>query len=137
MSMMKYIIRRLISMIPVVIGVMTLTFILSRMMPGDPVLAFMPEGRPDPDLYNFYYHLLWLDQPIIMQYFKYLGDLFTGNWGYSLAIAQGMAVWDLIMLKLPRTIDIAIFSMIIAAFVGTKTGVISASHRNKPRDTIF
>lgn len=124
-------------MIPVVLGVMTLTFILSRMMPGDPVLAFMPEGKPDPDLYEYYYRLLWLDRPIILQYFRYLGDLFTGNWGYSLSIAQGMAVWDLIMLKLPRTIDIAIFSMIIAAFVGTKTGVISASHRNKPKDTIF
>ena len=83
------------------------------------------------------FRLLWLDRPIILQYFKYLGDLFTGNWGYSLSIAQGMKVWDLIMLKLPRTIDIAIFSMIIAAFVGTKTGVISASHRNKPKDTIF
>ena len=53
MSMIKYIIRRLISMIPVVLGVMTLTFILSRMMPGDPVLAFMPEGKPNPDLYEF------------------------------------------------------------------------------------
>ena len=66
MSMMKYLIRRLISMIPVVLGVMTLTFVLSRMMPGDPVLAFMPEGRPDPDLYVFYYHLLseeWLVIP--------------------------------------------------------------------------
>jgi peptide/nickel transport system permease protein len=47
--MLKYIIRRLIAMIPVILGVMTLTFILSRMMPGDPVLAYLPEGKPDPE----------------------------------------------------------------------------------------
>ncbi|MFX1391050.1 MAG: peptide ABC transporter permease, partial [Promethearchaeota archaeon] len=74
MSMLKYIIRRLIAMIPVILGVMTLTFILSRLMPGDPVLAYLPEGKPDPDLYEQMRHILWLDRPIILQYFKYLGD---------------------------------------------------------------
>ena len=137
MSMVKYIIRRLIAMIPVIFGVMALTFILSRMMPGDPVLAFLPAGRPNPELYAFYYHYLWLDRPIILQFFKYIGDLFSGNWGYSASINFGQDVWSLIMLKLPRTIDIAIFSIIIAAYFGTKTGVISASHRNKPTDTII
>jgi len=137
MSMLKYIIRRLISMIPVILGVMTLTFILSRMMPGDPVLAYLPAGKPDPVAYHYWMHVLWLDRPIIIQYFKYLGDLFAGNWGYSMSINKGQDVWSLIMQRLPRTIDIAIFSMIIAAFIGTKTGVISASNRNKAKDTIF
>ncbi|NVM37671.1 MAG: ABC transporter permease, partial [Candidatus Lokiarchaeota archaeon] len=114
MSMLKYIIRRLIAMIPVIFGVMTLTFILSRMMPGDPVLAFLPQGKPNPVLYQYYYHYLWLDRPVIVQYFRYLGDLFSGNWGYSQSINFGQDVWSLIMLKLPRTIDIAIFSIIIA-----------------------
>jgi len=117
MSMIKYIIRRLIAMIPVIFGVMTLTFILSRMMPGDPVLAYLPPGRPDVDLYNYWYHELWLDRPIIVQYFRYVGDLFSGNWGYSHSINKGQDVWSLIMLKLPRTVDIAIFSMLIAAFI--------------------
>ncbi|MFW9784867.1 MAG: ABC transporter permease [Candidatus Heimdallarchaeota archaeon] len=137
MSMLKYIIRRLIAMIPVILGVMTLTFILSRLMPGDPVLAYLPEGKPDPVLYDRMKHILWLDRPIILQYFKYLGDLFTGNWGKSISIATGTDVWDIIAEKLPRTIDIAIFSMLIAAFIGTKTGIISATHRNKPRDTVI
>jgi peptide/nickel transport system permease protein len=124
-------------MIPVILGVMTLTFILSRMMPGDPVLAFLPPGHPDPDTYNYYYRYLWLDRPILVQYFKYLGDLFSGNWGKSVSIAHGVDVWPIIVEKLPRTIDIAMFSMVIAAFLGAKTGVISATHRNKPRDTVI
>ena len=137
MSMLKYIVRRLIAMIPVILGVMTLTFILSRMMPGDPVLAYLPAGKPDPEAYHYWRSVLWLDRPILVQYFKYLGDLFAGNWGYSMSINKGQDVWSLIMQRLPRTIDIALFSMIIAAYLGTKTGVISASHRNKAKDTIF
>ncbi|MFX1235476.1 MAG: ABC transporter permease [Promethearchaeota archaeon] len=137
MSLIKYIIRRLLAMIPVLFGVLTLTFVLSRFMPGDPVLAYLPEGRVDPDQYRAVMRLLGLDQPIYIQYFRYLGDLFTGNWGISISIVRGMPVWDLIMVSLPRTVDIAILSIIIAAFVGIKTGVISAKHRNKARDTIF
>jgi len=81
--------------------------------------------------------ILWLDRPIILQYFKYLGDLFSGNWGFSVSIAHGADVWTLIMERLPRTIDIAIFSIIIASFLGAKSGVISATHRNKGRDTVI
>ncbi len=137
MSMLRYLARRLIAMIPVILGVITLTFILSRMMPGNPVIAYMPEGKFDQDVYDYWMHELWLDRPMIIQYFKYLGDLFSGNWGKSMSINRGQDVWALIIRRLPRTIDIAIFSMLIAAFLGTKVGVISAAHRNKSRDIIF
>ncbi len=137
MSMIKFIVRRLIAMIPVLFGTLTLVFILSRLMPGDPIYAYMPEGRFDPIAYAQLRHELGFDQPIIIQYFRYLGDLFTGNWGLSVSINKGQDVWDLIMQRLPRTVDIAIFSMLIAAFLGVKTGVISAVHRNKPKDTVL
>ena len=137
MSMIKFILRRLIAMIPVLFGTLTLVFVLSRLMPGDPILAYLPEGRIDHTLYNQMRIQLGFDQPIIVQYFRYLGDLFTGNWGYSVSINRGQAVWSLIMQRLPRTADIAIFSMLIAGFLGIKTGVISAVHRNKPKDTIL
>jgi ABC-type dipeptide/oligopeptide/nickel transport system permease component len=136
MSLIKYIIRRLLAMLPVIFGAMTLTFILSKFMPGDPVLAYLGE-RPSPELYQQMYRQLGLDKPILEQYFKYLGDLFTGNWGVSFSIFKDKPVWDLIMEKLPRTVDISIFAIIIAAFVGIKIGVISAKHRNKAKDTIF
>ncbi len=136
MSLIRYIIKRLITMIPVLAGILILTFFLSRLMPGDPVLAFL-RGNTDPETYYYYYRQLWLDRPIIIQFFRYVMDIFSGNWGYSVSISMGMDVWSLIMLRLPRTIDIAVFSIIIASFLGIKVGVISAKHRNKPKDTIL
>ena len=137
MSLLKYIIKRLLIAVPVLFGVITLTFVLSRFMPGDPVLAYLPEGKINWVLYEQLKTELGLNDPIYVQYFRYLGDLFVGNWGQSFSIARGMPVWELIMLKLPRTADIAIFSIVISAVIGIKTGVISATHRNKAKDTIF
>ena len=136
MSLIKYIIRRMLALVPVLFGVLTLTFILSRAMPGDPVLAYLPE-RYNPAMYAQMRSILGLDKPILVQYVLYLQQLFTGNWGYSISIAQGKPVWSLIMVSLPRTVDLSIFSIVIAGFVGIKTGVISATHRNKFRDTFF
>ena len=137
MSLLKYIIKRLLAAVPVIFGVMTLTFILSRFMPGDPVLAYLPEGKINWVLYEKLKRSLGLYDPIYIQYLRYIGNIFVGDWGQSFSIARGMPVWELIMLKLPRTADIALFSIVIAAAVGIKTGIISATHRNKAKDTIL
>ena len=136
MSMLKYILRRLLVMIPVLFGVLLITFVLSRMMPGDPILAHMPQIFTQ-EQYDAALHRLGFDLPIWQQFFIYIGNLFTGNWGISVSINKGQAVWELIWQRFPRTIDIALFSMIIASFVGIKTGVISAKHRNKAKDTLL
>lgn len=136
MSMIKYILRRFLVMIPVLFGVLLITFVLSRMMPGDPVLAHLPQIYTQAQ-YDAALHRLGFDLPLWEQFFIYIGNLFTGNWGISVSINKGQAVWELIWQRFPRTIDIALFSMIIASFIGIKAGVISATHRNKARDTIL
>ena len=139
MSLLKYAFRRILALIPTVFGVLTLTFVLSRLMPGDPALAMLEAAgiaKPNPVVYNAMVRQLGLDQPIIVQYFKFVSDLFTGQWGVSVSIARNQPVWNLIMQRLPRTVDLAIFSIIIAAFLGIKAGIISATNRNKPKDTI-
>ncbi len=136
MSMIKFIIRRLLSLLPVLFGVITLTFILSRLMPGDPILAHLPKNFSE-EMYLEMLAQLGLDKPILVQYVIYLGDLFTGNWGVSVSLAKGSPVWDLVLERFFRTFDIAILSIIIATIIGLKTGVISATHRNKPKDTIL
>ena len=136
MSMLKYILRRLLVMIPVLFGVLLITFVLSRMMPGNPVLAHLPQIYSEAQ-YNAALHRLGFDLPIWQQFFIYIGNLFTGNWGYSVSVDRGVEVWDLIWQRFPRTISIALYSMIIAAFIGIKTGVISAKHRNKAKDTLL
>jgi peptide/nickel transport system permease protein len=142
MSLLKYAIRRILAMVPVVFGVVTMTFIFSRMMPGDPVLAYYMSRSGttqiiNPELLRAMRHQLGFDLPIIVQYFRFIGELFTGNWGSSVAIAQEVEVWDLISDRLPITIDLTIYTMIIASYVGIKIGVISAVHRNKAKDTVF
>ena len=139
MSLIKYIIRRIIVMIPVLFGVLTITFILSRMMPGDPITARLAAAglhSPSDELVRQLRCQLGLCDPIIVQYFRYLGDLFTGHWGVSVSIVRNQPVWDLVMTRFPITIDLTVFSIIIASYLGTKAGVISAVHRNKTPDTI-
>ncbi|MFW9770665.1 MAG: ABC transporter permease [Candidatus Heimdallarchaeota archaeon] len=140
MSLVRYIARRLIFLIPILFGTLTLTFILSRLMPGDPVLGYVAnlgqlERGISPEDYERALRLLGLDKPILEQYAIYLKDLFTGNWGYSISVVRGVPVWDLIGQRIPRTVDLAVFSMLIAIPLGIKTGIISAKHRNKAKDT--
>ena len=141
MSMVKYILRRILAMIPVIFGVLILTFFLARLMPGDPVRALLQaEGvvkAPSPEVIEAKREALGLNDPLIVQFFRYIFDLFTGNWGISVSVSTGTSVWELVQAKLPRTIDLTIYSMLIASYVGIKTGVISATHRNKPKDTLF
>ncbi|MFX1242310.1 MAG: ABC transporter permease [Promethearchaeota archaeon] len=139
MGLIGYIFKRILITIPVVFGVLTITFFLSRLMPGDPVMQLLLQAqvRQDWGMYNQIRNQLGLNLPLHLQYFKYLADIFTGNWGESIVYARGSNVWDLIMFRLPKTIDLAFFSMVIASFVGIKIGIISATHRNKMRDAIF
>ncbi len=136
MSMLSYIAKRLLTLIPVLFGVLTITFILSRLMPGDPVQSLLPINHTH-EQYLAMKRFLGLDQPIIVQYFRYIADLFSGNWGASFAINRGVPVWDLIWERFPRTIELTLFSVLIASYVGIKTGIVAAKHRNKWKDTLF
>jgi len=136
MSLIKYIVRRFIALLPVLFGVLTLTFVLSRLMPGDPVLANLGDRFTAEDYYREL-HRLGLDKPIIEQYFIYLADLFAGQWGVSVSVNKGQPVWDLVLQRFTRTFDISILAIIISSIVGIKTGIISATNRNKPKDTLF
>src|SRR4030042_4685851 len=136
MGLIQYIFRRLLVLIPVMLGVLAITFILTRLMPGDPVAALLPHN-PTPEMIAAKQHELGLDQPMIVQFFKYFGDLFTGNWGVSFAIYPNAPVWDLIQEVFPRTLDLALLAVLFSSIIGIKTGKISAVHRNKSQDTFF
>ncbi|MFX0003152.1 MAG: ABC transporter permease [Candidatus Hodarchaeota archaeon] len=136
MSMLSYIAKRLLVLVPVLFGVLTMTFILSKLMPGDPAYALLPLNHTH-EQYVAMRRFLGLDDPILIQYFRYLADLFSGNWGASFAINRGIPVWDLIWDRFPRTIELTIFSVLIASYLGIKTGIIASRHRNKWQDTTF
>ncbi len=138
MSLSRYIIRRLLATLPIIIGALTLSFFLTRAMPGNPfLLNITRNSAAEIAYYNTLVERYGLDQPVYIQYIKYLNNLFTGNWGNSFTIQNGKPVWELIELRFPRTMELAVISMFFASIIGVRVGVISATKRNKWQDTII
>lgn len=135
--MWKYIARRLLYAIPVLWGVVTVVFILSRLMPGDPVLLYI-DAPFQPEEYDFMLHKLGLDQPVMVQYLDYLWNILHLDFGDS--ISKNMPVLDLLLDKLPPTLILAAFGIFIAIVLAMILGVYTAIHHNTYRDyagTIF
>jgi peptide/nickel transport system permease protein len=121
--MLRYIGRRILIAIPTLIIVSVLVFALQKLLPGDPVLTMAGEER-DPQVLAFLREKYRLDDPIPVQYFAWIGSALTGNLGISLR--TDIPVLDLIMSKLPVTIELAIMAMIVALAIGIPAGIISA-----------
>jgi peptide/nickel transport system permease protein len=121
--MLRYIGRRILIAIPTLIIVSLLVFALQKLLPGDPVLTMAGEER-DPQVLEYLRQKYRLDDPIPVQYFAWIGSALTGNLGISLR--TDIPVLDLIMSKLPVTLELAIMAMIVALVIGIPTGIISA-----------
>lgn len=121
--MLRYIGRRILIAIPTLIIVSLLVFALQKLLPGDPVLTMAGEER-DPQVLAFLREKYRLDDPIPVQYFAWIGSALTGNLGISLR--TDIPVLDLILSKLPVTLELAIMAMIVALAIGIPAGIISA-----------
>lgn len=121
--MLRYIGRRILIAIPTLIIVSILVFALQKLLPGDPVLTMAGEER-DPQVLAYLREKYRLDDPIPVQYFAWIGSALTGNLGISLR--TDIPVLDLILSKLPVTLELAIMAMIVALAIGIPTGIISA-----------
>jgi len=136
MKIRTYFAKRVLIAIVTIFGVICVTFFISRMLPGDPVWARLWRGATWED-YLRERERLGIDKPIIIQFIIYIGDIFTGNWGYSFVFAQNWPIWLLIGQHLPRTLEIMFFSLFIAISLGILLGKTSAVHRNGLRDIII
>ena len=135
MSLIRFILRRLLTVIPTLFVILVITFIMTRMLPGDPAMLRL-NPRATYEDYLRESARLGLDQPIYVQFFVFLGDLFLGNWGNSYIVGRDYPIWLLINQKLPMSLEIMVISMIIAMILGFKLGKISAAHRNSKRDDV-
>ena len=135
-SLLNFIIRRVFITIPALLGIVTITFFISRAIPGDPVLHRIP-AKAIGTLYELERQKLGLDQPIFIQYLKFIKLMFTGDWGFSLSVQEDTEVWTLLMFRLPRSLEVVSISMIIATILGIKAGKIAATNRNKIKDVII
>jgi len=125
--MTTYVLRRLFFAIPVLIGASFLVFASIRMVPGDPAIAIAGE-LATPELREQVRRDLRLDDPLLIQYGVYLARMLRGDMGRS--VRTRLPVWDEIMIRLPRTMQLAILSLILAAAIGIPIGVISATRAN-------
>ncbi|GIO04611.1 glutathione ABC transporter permease [Brevibacillus reuszeri] len=122
--MFVYIIRRLLQMIPVLLGVILVVFLIMQMVPGDPAVLLAGEGASAETIAKIRTQL-GLDQPIMVQYFHYVTDVATGDLGTSLR--SNLPVFDEIMARLPATIELALASIFVTIVLGMIAGIISAT----------
>jgi peptide/nickel transport system permease protein len=129
----RYIIRRLLLSIPVLFGAVLLVFLLARVIPGDPCIATYGEKATDVicDAFNTRYGL---DRPLTEQFLVYVQTLAGGDLGYS--IRFGRPVADIILERLPVTVELTVTAMLFATLVGVPLGLVSAVRRNSPVDVL-
>ena len=126
--MARYIVRRLLLLIPVILGVTFLTFILIRIIPGDIVTKMMGvTAANNPEVRFKILHELGLDRPLLEQYVWWLGRIFQGDFGYS--FIHGKPVMEQILRRLPITLQLGVMSMLIAILMGPRCGPTRARWR--------
>jgi len=131
--MKKFILRRLLLGIFVLLGVTLITFFLTRVVPSDPAAKWVGP-RATPEQIAQATIELGLDQPLYIQFQKYLGDLLQGDLGYSLRTRR--PIMQDLKENLPATIELVFISTIAAVFIGIPLGVISAKRKNQMVDHI-
>ncbi len=124
--MLRYLIRRLLLTIPVLLGVATLVFALIHLVPGDPAQSMLGEGA-SPEEVTTLRHSLGLDRPLLTQYASFLGGAVRGDLGTS--FRYGTPVAREIGARLYRTLQLALAAMAVALLVALPLGIVAAVFR--------
>jgi peptide/nickel transport system permease protein len=131
--MLKYAIKRFLTVLPVLLGVSLLAFSFLHLIPGDPAVAMLGERATPERVAEIRAHL-GLDQPLFLQYFRYLGRTLQGDLGIS--ILRGEPVGREILNRFPATLELALAAILLALLVGIPLGIASAVWRNSPLDLV-
>jgi peptide/nickel transport system permease protein len=126
-----YILRRVALAIPVLIGILFLTFLLNRLIPGDPCRAMLGEKATD-QVCDAFMERYGLNEPIPVQFGYYMGRVVTGDLGDSMRF--GRPVTEMLTERLPVTIELALTALLIATTFGMILGVMAAYWQNSPID---
>ena len=125
--MLSFLLRRLVLTIPVLFGLMVLVFFLTRTIPSDPAAVLAGDQATPAQVAAIRTHL-GLDRPLPVQFMLYLRQIGTGDFGTSLythrPVTQDLAE------RLPATVELAVWSLLLAFFIGVPLGGVSAVHRN-------
>lgn len=129
--MLSHILHRVLVAIPTLILISIFIFGLQKLLPGDPILALAGEDR-DPETLDRLRQLYGLDKPVWIQYLIWAKGVLQGDFGTS--IRSGLAVSEMIMTKLPVTLQLAAMSMLFAMMIGIPAGIISAVRKGTKVD---
>jgi ABC-type dipeptide/oligopeptide/nickel transport system permease component len=130
---LRYILKRLLLMIPILIGISILTFFISNTIPGDPArLAAGPKA--DAEVIEQLREDMGLNDPVYVQYFRYMQNLLKGDLGNSNYSHQ--PVIEDIKQYFPATLELTLFSMFITVLIGIPLGIISANKKDKLPDQL-
>src|SRR6478609_1873291 len=124
--MFTLIIRRVLIAIPTLFLVSLFVFALQRALPGDPFLVIAGEER-DPEVIARLREIYRMDDPVVVQFFAWLGQVVQGDFGRSLR--TGEPVLNLILQKLPVTLQLATASILVAICIGIPIGILAARHK--------
>lgn len=127
----RYIARKLVSAIPILLGVLTVVFLLVRMVPGDPAEAILGEFAT-PQALETMREALGLNLPLHEQYFEFMSGALKGDFGRSILTRQ--PVTERIAEVLPFTLQLAVGALIVATLIGVPLGIYAAVNRNRPGD---
>jgi len=114
----------------------TVSFLISQVLPGDPVLAYLPQGHVSPAMYDEMKHHLGLDQPFFIQLLRYIGDMIVGYWKISLNISQGMPVFELVIDRIPSTLLLLLIPLILGFVLGFILGNFSTRFNTRTGEKV-
>jgi peptide/nickel transport system permease protein len=129
--MARYFARRLLQLIPILFGVSLITFLLVRLIPGDPAISMLG-SRATPALVARIHRQFGLNLPIWEQYLHYMDGVFHANFGISIFYEQ--AVWPLVVSRIPLTLELLAYSAVIALAIAIPLASLAAARRGRVVD---
>jgi peptide/nickel transport system permease protein len=131
--MLQYIVRRVLSSIPVLLGILLVTFTIARLIPGDPCRAILGE-KATQAVCDRFIREKGLDKPIYTQFGIYLGEVIHGDFGQS--VRYGMPVTRMLAERLPMTVELSFSALLVSIIIGIPLGIVSAVKHNSWVDVI-
>jgi len=125
--MRTYVLRRLLQIIPTILGITFVVFVMMRSIPGDPVVSLLGDAYNEENAVKARQDY-GLDKPILVQYFIWLGKLVQGDWGAS--ILTGRPVLQDVLVRLPVTLELIVLSMAVALAIAIPAAIIGALRQN-------
>jgi peptide/nickel transport system permease protein len=132
-ALYNYVLRRLLLFIPVLVGVLTLTFIIAHSIPANPFAAAAGQGASQAQIESLRKYL-GLDKPLYLQYLSYISAMFTGNWGSSIYTQVPVSV-DL-PTRFEATLELTLAASIIMLVIGIPLGIFSAVYQGRIVDHV-